>query len=284
MSHQPTIREQLDACRPESDDLQLPEFAGLAQAVRDDATVRAEWDRTQTTDRAVRCAMQEVSIPAGLAERILAALASAPSEAPLEAVVDRALLAVDPTEQPKVVVQPSREASPAALQRRFSRRIWFSLAGIAAVLLVGFTASQFWPTTLEVVSRDDLALQAESWLTMANSPQVQWRAASDAPPLAGFPTGAVQGNRGRWTKLNLPTEPSVVAFELAQPGSRTKATLFVISTRREYKVNSLPYSRLGVSGKYTVGAWQKDGVLYVLALDEGYGDRLDNFVIRQPLG
>src|SRR5688572_5213675 len=76
MSQNQPYREQIDACRPGSDDLSLPALAGLAQAVEQDSAVAKELARSQRFDHAVSAAMHDVPLPAGLLERLEARLAS----------------------------------------------------------------------------------------------------------------------------------------------------------------------------------------------------------------
>ena len=81
MNQRPTIREQMDACRPDSDDLHLPEHAAdlaeLQVGLRESAEVRCELDRIQQSDRIIRSATHDVSLPAGLEAKLLAAVQAA---------------------------------------------------------------------------------------------------------------------------------------------------------------------------------------------------------------
>jgi hypothetical protein len=73
-----------------------------------------------------------------------------------------------------------------------------------------------------------------------------------------------------------------VAYDLTPPG-RQRAILFVIRTQDNYHVGPLAYTKLPVTGGKAVGAWQKGNLLYVLAVVEGDGQRLSNFVRRHDL-
>ena len=70
------FRELMDACRAGSDDLNLPELEEVAQAVEQDARVRAALARSQRVDSEIRTAMQRVAVPDGLATRILDRIAA----------------------------------------------------------------------------------------------------------------------------------------------------------------------------------------------------------------
>jgi hypothetical protein len=66
------LREAMDACRPRSDDLRLPDLAPLAERLASDSASRRLFDRLQRLDRRISTTALDVSVPAGLAERILA--------------------------------------------------------------------------------------------------------------------------------------------------------------------------------------------------------------------
>ena len=86
------IIEAIEACRPGSGDLRGADLADVARLVDADPEVRGLYDRVQHWDAAVTSAMQEVSVPAGLAERILARLNAerAPQNGALASLVDGA--------------------------------------------------------------------------------------------------------------------------------------------------------------------------------------------------
>lgn len=73
----PTLREQLDAVRPDSDDLRDPDLHEAARAV----TASDQWQQTlarqEAFDRHVTTAMHAVEVPDGLQSRLMAALADA---------------------------------------------------------------------------------------------------------------------------------------------------------------------------------------------------------------
>jgi hypothetical protein len=136
------LREQIDACRAGSDDLHLPELAGLAQAVghdgaaentADETAIAREFDRSQRFDRSVVSALHDVSVPAGLLERLLAQTAAAKLEgtATLEGSVDRAVESADTT--------PAGEASVVKAPTSRTSRRWLIGAGVlaASALAVG---------------------------------------------------------------------------------------------------------------------------------------------------
>src|SRR2546426_12779898 len=69
------LREQIDACRPGGDDLALPALAELAQSIKDDPALAEEVRCCQAFDCLVGAAIHDVSVPADLRERLIAATA-----------------------------------------------------------------------------------------------------------------------------------------------------------------------------------------------------------------
>ena len=67
----------MDACRPSHDDLADPLLAPLAAAVAGDPQMDDRWQRQQKLDVALGGALQDVPVPDGLTERLLAALGNA---------------------------------------------------------------------------------------------------------------------------------------------------------------------------------------------------------------
>lgn len=289
MNKRPTLREQIDACRPDSDDLHLPEHAAdlaeLAEGIRNSADVRAQWNRTQHDDRLIRSAMHEVSLPAGLEQRLLAALLSS-KPAPLSDAVDRASSDTAP-ERPAATVSSPEKGQGAARQhsplpsRRLFAKVAGTFAAAAAVALVTAAGIFFWPQEPQDVTKDQLANQVQDWLQTSYQPGVQWQQAN-ATIQASFPQNWVQGKIARWGRLPSETEPKVVVYELTSGGNQ--ARLFAITTTRQFPVGSLPYTRLNVSGGMSVGAWQKGDTLYVLAVREGSDSRLDHFLKPRTIG
>ena len=68
------LHEMIDACRPGSEDVELPEMAPLADQIVADADLRSRYQRTQQLDARLVRAIDEIAVPAGLHERILAGL------------------------------------------------------------------------------------------------------------------------------------------------------------------------------------------------------------------
>jgi hypothetical protein len=73
----PTLREQLDAVRPDSDDLRDADLHEAARAVEASEQWQQTLARQEAFDRQVAAAMQAVEVPEGLQSRLMAALVDA---------------------------------------------------------------------------------------------------------------------------------------------------------------------------------------------------------------
>jgi len=259
MNERPTIREQIDACRPDSDDLHLPEHAAdlaeLTAGLRENGPVRAQFVLSQQVDRVVRGAMQDVSLPAALEARLLAAVQAESA----------------PVENPVIL-------APTATNRRWFLKIAGSLTATAALVLVGFIALNSFQPAEQPITKDQLASQVQDWLASVDaSPMVR--------PTKTIPTpGGVLGKViGSCTFSS--SQGTVTAYLVDLKIKGVSATLLAIPTSQQYPVNAMPYTKVsGMSGGWVVGAWQKDGILYVIAVTERSGARLDQFVPLAPVG
>jgi hypothetical protein len=273
MSRLDPLREQIDACRPGSDDLSLRELAELAAAATADPAVAEELARSHAFDRQLTAALADVPVPAGLAERILDSLSCA---APAGPAAEAALFTAEAPER----------AAAGATQRlmrgsRLSRRRWIELgAGACAAAVLGALVVRFWPRTPRRIAPHELAQMAEAWLRQIQSP-AGWSSDVAALPTALRPPTAVRAAPQRWRRFVTPEGWSSVAIDFAAPGS-PRAVLLVVRSSARFAVPEmpLPKTRLPLSSAGPAAiAWQKGDLLYVLAVVED-AQRLDDFIVQ----
>jgi len=250
MSQKPNYREQIDACRPGSDDLSLPALAELAQVAETVRAIAHELARSQHFDRAVSAAMHDVPLPAGLFERLEAKLAEANDSE-----------AADSTGEVDLPPAPAR----------FSRRLVLTSAGLAtAAAIVLAVASQFWSPAPRRFSQNHLTTEVESWIESSPLNSPTWEPATQPAPIALL----VPAKKPQVRSFVTSNGEKAIAYDLTPAGGQ-QVLLFVIKTRHVYGVRTSPYTPLtsasGGMGGMALGAWQKDGTLYVLAVRE---DRL----------
>ena len=249
------LREQIDACRSGSDDLSLPELAKLRDAVDHDTDVATALDRSQRFDRTVMSAMQDVEIPAGLADRLLKA---ASAEAATGEV------------SPATIAEPSR--------RKSSRRNWLiAIGSIAALLLLGVTFlinSQ----SPRRVSQEELAQSVSEWERKVRDSNGWVTDPSIRPPKAlAVPPNALNVRPIAWRRFDTEAGESGVVYRL-NPTGKQAAYLFVLDTGAQYSVGTSPFTKVpGTTARLAAGAWQNGGTLYVVVVHE-VDQRLEDYL------
>ena len=275
MSKRPTIREQIDACRPDSDDPHMPEHAAelaeFAAGLRESDEIRSQWELSQQNDRILRGAMQDVSLPTGLEARLLAAVQSS-SVIPL-AGVERAA-----GEDSPACENPVAPVRPATSRRRFLQ-IAGALGGTAALVLAAVLVFQSGQKAEQPITKDQLAAQVEAWLGTVDLKALP---AATKESRKAFPSETVLGSAQRAGTISS-EQGEITAYDVALGSNH--ATLLVIPTSQVYPVGSFPLTNLsGVSGGWQVRAWQSGGSLYVIAVRSNSDARLDHFIRPQAVG
>lgn len=160
--------EKLESVRPDSQDLLDPEFGDAAALVEADADLEAVFHQRQNLDRQIGDVMQDVEVPVGLKERLLASVGS----------------------QPVVPIVPPKTTKPGS-----SRRIWMAtatVAGVAVAVVVGLFFMQPPPlgladleelnaaeiASLPLSSVDDVQV-SPSVGRLINIPSHEWKSDSD---------------------------------------------------------------------------------------------------------
>ena len=259
MNRTQELREQIDACRPGSDDLSLPELVKLREAVERDAEVARELERSQRFDRTVMAAMQDVEIPVGLADRLLKAASAAGAAGEVS---------------PAATAEPSR--------RKPSRRNWLiAIGSIAALLLCGVTLALINSRPPRRVSQEELAQSIPEWVRQV-SDQDGWVTNSAIRPHQAFalPAKTLQRQPVAWRRFTTPAGETGVVYR-CNPAGKQPAYLFVVNTRAQYTVGNMPFTNVtGTTGRVAVGAWQTGRMLYVMVVEKD-GQRLEDY-LRQP--
>jgi len=264
MSEHPTIREQIDACRAGSADLSLAELAGLASEQERNPAVMKELRRSQQQDALISEALHDVPIPAGLAERILAASESS-----------------ETTAEVALPTRPER----ALIRRWASRRQALLMGGsIATILVIVVCARLFLFGRTGPIGHQELAGDVGGW--MNRLAQANWQTGK-------LPSGitmdrAVLATPRQWQAVREPHstgwQGNVMAIDLAAPG-KPRAVLFVVRSSARFSVPAMPTptALMSPTGGFKATAWQRPGskLLYVLVVEEDRGQRLSDF-LRRP--
>jgi hypothetical protein len=260
--------EMIDACRPGRSDHLLADLKPLAEAMAGDPKLADCFDRIQQFDAAIVDSIDDVPLPAGLAQRVLASLEAASADLP--------------------VMVPYLPAAPAAAPaKRSNRRTWL-VSGVAAVvacaasLLIGFC---FWEPATTDVGMEEIAEAAR--LLHEQDHDAWGRLVEDIPAPANFPLGPylAVSPRSPWRALKrtfLGREG--IAYELTAP-RQVRATLFVLSAAGSLTAPQLqPLPAMPIDGMQntagrTTATWSDGTRLYVLVVD---GDPTDlRTLVRQ---
>lgn len=280
----------LDALRSR-DELALPEFADLARHLEQHPADAALVDRALAFDRRVASALQEVPVPTGLREQVLARLALAADHAgvagwsrPLDAALDQAV--ADRQVAPAVAIASPAvdDGAPADRDRtartadgpwsrlRLSRRSMMVLTGIAAT-----AATVAWfCRPIGQFDRDGIALEANSAFHELADTGAATRPLGDADRIGSFPFSQQIARFGdvRWRGVERFLGRHGVAFELRSP-SGVRGTLFVVKLLGGARAPVIsaagiphrPTLHNAGSGGLTTAIWQEQGHLFVLVVD-----------------
>jgi hypothetical protein len=256
------IAEAIDACRPDSDDVHEPDLAFLAQELARDPAARELYRRSQEIDAAIAAALADVPVPEGLAGRILTGLSAVDTH---PARTEDSHSGVDSMP----VAAPAGELS-APGSRRFSRRwvaaaIGTAIAAAIAVVVVNL------PSGPEV-NKDSVADLAREFFEAdeAERPPGQLLEIEPAPARYPLSPSILLTNDVRWRRISGLLGTSGVAYDITAlaAGGQARATLYVVPIPSSLTGLGAtpPRSPLSTTAGVAIGAWQSQGLLYILAV------------------
>jgi hypothetical protein len=256
------IRQQLDACRPGSDDqrdfVELNEW--LAAAPENELLMK----RYERLDEQVSAALQDLPVPQGLANRLKRSVAS--HQNAIESVP------VSQTSEQHVVISP--EAKKPIGNRRRLMLVMGGFVAVAAIAWLGmFLSGWFQATPMSVVSAEEFGREVLSW--DASEKALPWR--SDESPSEYPLTKSLVGVRdASWKPFANRFDANGIVYDLA-PAGEDAAFLFVMHRNVTVTgLQGLDHPIYSTSGK-CVSAFEENGLVYVLVV-EGDAKRLRRFV------
>jgi hypothetical protein len=248
--------EVIECCRPGSDDLNDPAFVEIARKVEHDPLVGGLFRQSQARDALIVGAIEDVSVPEGLAERILQRLnLGAPD----------GVEAIDP---------PVTERSAAlAATARLSRRRWIEMAAaLAATVLVALALGRW----LQPAGEQSLEVFASRWLVELQASEGHWQEMISAPRSAPFPD-TIAGSPDGWRKVD---RGRAVAYRIALPNAGN-ATLFVARVAADTLPNFPPATPQSTTGGVSMGFWKDGSHVYALVV-QGNAQSYRAFLRRAP--
>jgi hypothetical protein len=208
-------------------------------------------------DAYLAAAMQDVPMPEGLSDRILARLAA-----------DRAAGAV---------------ASPLGVRkRRISRRLLVAAGGLATAAAAIFLAVWLGSHKEEPFSAQYVLTEAIRLFAVDNSKEGFLSAEKPAPESFPFSQFVADVRGIRWQFFDGFLDRRGVVYDLKGPGG-TRARLYVVNHDID-SINTVPSRHPFTTAGCCASAWQEDGMLYVLVVqgDTSTYDRFLNLP-RSPL-
>jgi hypothetical protein len=250
------LRKLMNCCRPGLRDLTEEEARALVEALEQDPVLRGEWQAMQSWDAAIGRVFHDVPVPAGLADRLLAAVATGGGLPGQEAVS---------------VPPGSVGAAQLAEKTRSPWRAWPT--GLAAGLLV--TSAIVMLALWLAAWRDNLtaaqvAEASGAWIEQLD-PEA-WQPTN--PPDAEFPLDpSVRLTVVSWQQCTAITDWQAVAYRADLPPDHSTAFLFVIRTWQGRQLPTIPPTVPdSTTGNICIGVWKNNGCLYVLIVPGSQND------------
>ncbi|MGC1273045.1 MAG: hypothetical protein WBC44_05015 [Planctomycetaceae bacterium] len=236
-----TTLERLDAVRPGSDDLALPDLKGAGEELARDASLAVDFERRQNWDRRIAVAMHDVPVPDDLRERLLSRLANAERSVP---------------------------ATPRRIIGR--RRLIAVVAGLAASVVAG---GVFWASTASATPVTVAEIRAASAELLAQRDEF-------VPFQGDFAPELPSGNLRQRLRFHEPAvellEHRVAAWQFRANGRRPlNGVLAVVPIDT---LATLPAARSLADREYVIDgnavAWREGDFVYVCYVDGGIDELL----------
>ncbi len=268
----PRILEALEACRPGSDDISDPSMALLAEKLAVSPHVEDLYDRVQRTDRALAQAFQDVPVPDGLADRILARLAATSPE-PADG-----LRVLSAAREPAALNEPP-EAAVSTPRRRLHWG-WYVATGCAALaasLLLAVILNLPRPSADRP---EELQHQAIAFFN-EDARGTGVLLGIGPPPPGGYPLSRAipaRARQVRWRSVAGFLGRSGVAYDIAAP-SGISGTVYVVQWNLSGLGAGPPPTPMLATGQRCTAIWQEGDVLYVLVI-EGESRDYERFLLE----
>jgi hypothetical protein len=257
-----TLHQQLDVCRPGSNDLGAAEMAGLRQELEQDSVLRARAQQMQLLDSVITEAIHDVPVPKHLAERLLTRLQAA-------------LPATHTVPAPQIPIPRNR-------------RTWLigSTSLVAACAAAIVAALFLWPSSTNELGPEVVMQAARSLFQQQRGEQGVLMQAEEPP--ARFPLGnyVVASLKTRWRPLERSfLGRAGVAYDLDSPQG-VRATLLVVNLEGAMTSPKLatpprtPMQNVQHTDGCTTATWTDGQRLYVLVV-QGDESAFRSFV-REP--
>jgi hypothetical protein len=255
------IREAIDACQSGGDDLRSPALSPLAEVLACDPRWQTVYQRSQRCDAAIRRAVQDVPVPAGLCERLLTVAAESTPAAVASAPLVSEQAVSEPLDADDASLAASPTRPPVAWRRYWKSAVVATAAAAALALMLLHRA----PGPLPELN-DDFSGEVIGWTEQAS--EYTW---NDDLQAATLPLDSgVRAVPRRWSILATSYDRRTLIYDLT-PAGREFVYAFCIPLRgRSSELPSLPPATpFSTTGGVAIGVWQNQDIVYVLAVRGG---------------
>ncbi len=248
------LDEMIEACRPGSDDIGLPELSPLADRIEGDPDLNDRYQRTQGLDARLVRAIDDVAVPPGLRERILARIVA-------EQGAGSGEQGAGSREQGDAADDDVALPAQATARRRWVR----SVAAVAASLLLLAAGYTFWPHH-SALSYDKLLDQSSQWYEQLRTNPI-WQPLSPREAIRDFPVAEeIRRQPRHWADVSALVGQAACAYDLSAADGH-RATLFVISDDGQIAGSASPFKPGSSTGGLMIGCWQSGELVYVLVVE-----------------
>jgi len=258
------IVEALDACRPASDDLQFPELADVAELVARDPELTQLQRRLEEADLIIAEAIDDVPVPSGLAERLLARLAAEANGESVAATLETSLEQPATDAEPVDALEPAREPV-VELARPVSRRRFITAAAALAASIAVATGVVLWQSSAPELTPETVQEFAQQQYEALRG-ESTWQPMAEAPHDVYPKSTRVASKAWAWQPLATSVDRNAIAYDLTPRGSDYKVTLMVLRTTVP-GLTTIPQKDPVWTQDRLISAWQQGDLLYVLVLE-----------------
>lgn len=261
-SNESNLNEAIDACRPGGEDLGLPEMSDLAARIDEDVETRRLFSRCQQLDSSIGKVFDEVDVPDDLCTKLLSQFSEPTKEPEKKSIA------------PKVERPAKRETSRKWL------RVGVGGAITASLMVVVITAAILLPGSNRISSE---LLYEESLFWHQKIVAKSFDAKMNSAPIDEYPlSDVVMVPPTGWQKIGTKYDSDAIVYDLRSNSGQATAALVVVRSDTRFAVGRILSSDPGSTTRgISLGASQKDGLLYILII-EGSKKRFQRFVKISP--
>lgn len=250
------IKQAIDVCRPDTDDPCLPEISALDDLIQHDEGTRRLYEKTQQCDAAIAGAFRDISVPDGLSDRLLAAVGEHATPAREASICN----VEDLSETAGEAEATARSTRPSRLTRWHYVGIGLSTVAAAAAICLVLIRHH----GRGIILPDALPAQVADWMQQVD--RADWNKDLAHLDCQKRPfDGRIRVSPRRWCRVKTGYDSRTVVYDLAKPGERYA---FVFCLRSGVDQPTLPTvpTAIPTTGGKVIAAWQRGGVVYVLAV------------------